>query len=210
MITSDKPTFLLTHRVGFFCPIESNTPSNCITTPSLGLSALLTMLIYPHFSTTLPTAFEAYSSWVSCLDGASELHRATLLLRQTSHCHRHICLDNLAMNMQTKFEHRSTLLDLDETIESYRAAPIRCPINLPLPIPFSAAFKQRSVVSDLDETIELVRAALVFNPPGHSDRLASLNNFPSIPHSRFEQQHGIPSDLNESIELHQATFSFCP
>jgi hypothetical protein len=173
MITSDKPAFLLTHRVGFFCPIESNTPSNCITAPSLRLSALLTMSIYPHFSITLPTAFEAYSSsWVSCLDGASELHRATLLLRQPGHCHRHRsltnclgyftnsascliwmrllssielyrpfvhcsfgnsfqsrCLDNLAMSRQTKFEHRSTLFDLDETIESYRAAPICCPIN---------------------------------------------------------------------------------
>jgi len=123
MITSDKPAFLLTHRVGFFCSIERNTPSNCITAPSLRLSALLTMSIYPHFSITLPTAFEAYSSsWVSCLDGASELHRATLLLRQPGHCHRHRSLTNCLRY----FTNQCILFDMDEAIELHRVVPALC------------------------------------------------------------------------------------
>jgi hypothetical protein len=103
-------------------PLSSIEPHCCFVN-------LVTVIDTGH----LQTASDILPTSASCLIWM-RLLSSIELYRPFVHCSfgnsfQSRCLDNLAMSMQTKFKHRGTLLDLDETIESYRAAPIRCPIN---------------------------------------------------------------------------------
>ncbi|KAG0692525.1 hypothetical protein DFH29DRAFT_1073690 [Suillus ampliporus] len=133
--------------------------------------ALLAILIIPCLSTTLPTAFKPYRAY-------PDLSRS---------------LNNLATNLQTRFEQLGVPSDLDEAIELDRAA----------------LFKQRGVLSDLDEAIELDRAALKLCPPAHFHHSVSLNDLAHSLYERFEQR-GVLSGLDEAVKLHQAALEYCP
>ncbi|KAG1731870.1 uncharacterized protein EDB91DRAFT_1108325 [Suillus paluster] len=58
-------------------------------------------------------------------------------------------------------------------------------------------------MSDLDQAIEALRAVLQLRPPGHSGRIAALNDLAIKLHER-SQQRSVLSDLDEAIGLHRS------
>ncbi|PPQ78852.1 hypothetical protein CVT26_011857, partial [Gymnopilus dilepis] len=126
-------------------------------------------------------------------------------------------LNNLAVAVHTRLEHRGNPQDLDESISLYRQVldlqpsphPVRPRSLNNLATGLSTRFKHRGNPDDLDECISLHRQALELFPSPHPDRSMSLNNLAVGLSTRFKQR-GDPHDLDESITLHRQALDLCP
>ena len=63
--------------------------------------------------------------------------------------------------------------------------------------------------ADLEESVRLHREALSLRPPGHSDRISSLNNFAACLGLRH-QCEGLVDDIEEAIPLHREALALRP
>ncbi|KAG2071255.1 hypothetical protein BDR04DRAFT_1154656 [Suillus decipiens] len=141
----------------------------------------------------------------SDLDEAIVYDRAALFLRPPGHPARFDSLNNLALDLATRFTH--VLSDINEAIEYDRATlfirlpghPARFDSLNNLALDLATTFTY--VPSDVDEAIALNRDALSLCPHGHPDRAMALDNL-AISLGNRSKQRGIPSDLDEAIELH--------
>ncbi|KAG1831506.1 hypothetical protein EV424DRAFT_1571485 [Suillus variegatus] len=156
------------------------------------------------------------------LDQASALHREALALLPLGHTDwskealalvpvghtgRSLSLNNLAIGLSSRFQHRGNDEDLDEAIALHREALALCPVGHTyrpsslnnLANLLSLRFDRRGNDEDLDEAIALDREVLALRPVGHTDQSGSLNDLANILYSRFDHR-GNREDPDESLE----------
>jgi uncharacterized protein YaiI (UPF0178 family) len=126
-------------------------------------------------------------------------------------------LNNLAVQLSTRFDHRGNAEDLDEAIALHREAlalrqvghTYRSSSLNNLANRLSTRFDHRGNAEDLDEAIALHREALVLHPVGHTYRSMSLNNLALELSTRFDRR-GNGDDLDEAIALHREALALHP
>ncbi|KIJ12878.1 hypothetical protein PAXINDRAFT_82068 [Paxillus involutus ATCC 200175] len=143
------------------------------------------------------------------LDEAIQRGRATVLQTTVGDQHR-ASLTNLAIALQTRFEHRGGNGDLDEAIQHHRDALLQvlvghpdhplCLVNLGSAL--ATRFEHLHVENDLDEAIQLFRDALPLMPAGNPHRWITLNNLSGSLCTRF-QLRSDDNDLDEAIQGHR-------
>ncbi|KAG2151620.1 CHAT domain-containing protein [Suillus bovinus] len=151
------------------------------------------------------------------LDEVIFLHVDALVYCNTRHACRAQLLSNLALMLETRFQHRGNEEDLDEAIALDREALTLCPAGHTdrsnslnnLANELFSRFEHRGNEEDLDEAIALDREALALCPAGHTDRSKSLNNLAVLLSSRFEHR-GNEEDLDEAIALHTEALALRP
>ncbi|KAG2150202.1 CHAT domain-containing protein [Suillus bovinus] len=153
----------------------------------------------------------------SALDEVISLHNDALGYYNTGHACRVQLLSNLALMLQTRFEHRGNDTDLDQAIVLQMESLALCPVGHTdrsaslnnLATQLSTRFDHRGNSEDLDEAIALYREALALRPVGHTDRSMSLNNLAVHLSSRFRHR-GNGEDLDQAIALSREALVLCP
>ncbi|KAG2337646.1 hypothetical protein BDR05DRAFT_952445 [Suillus weaverae] len=138
---------------------------------------------------------------------AIALRKEVLALRPVGHTDRSGSLNNLAIELSSRFKHRGDDEDLDQAIALHREALALRPVGhtyrseslYNLANGLSSRFEHRGDDEDLDQAIVLHREALALFPVGHTYRSMSLNNLATELSSRFEHR-GNREDLDESRE----------
>ena len=126
-------------------------------------------------------------------------------------------MNNLAVDLSSRYKQLGALRDLDEAIILDREALSLFPQGHPnrsmslnnLAVDLSSRYKQLGALRDLDEAIVLAREALSILPQGHPDRSASLNNLANRLSTRYSQL-GASRDLDEAIVLNREALSLRP
>ncbi|KAG2738703.1 hypothetical protein P692DRAFT_201873766, partial [Suillus brevipes Sb2] len=129
-------------------------------------------------------------------------------------------LNNLALRLSTRFDHRGNAEDLDQAIALLREAlallallPVghtdRSSSLNNLANRLSIRFYHRGNAEDLDQAIALAMEALALRPVGHTDRSLSLNNLALQLSTRFRHR-GNAEDLNQAIALGRETLALHP
>ena len=111
------------------------------------------------------------------------MNREALSLLPMDHEDRPLSLCNLAIALHTWSQHTGSFDNIVELIAlqqeglSISAGHARYLHFLTaLAISFGAWFCQKSDIADFEESVWLYQEALILCPPGHPDRLWSLNN----------------------------------
>ncbi|KAJ7843384.1 hypothetical protein B0H13DRAFT_2412643 [Mycena leptocephala] len=144
------------------------------------------------------------------LDEAIKLHRDAVQLGGFPHPNRSMFLNNLAITVNTRFDHGGDLRDLDEAIELQREvleinaalSPTHSEFLHNLATSVQRRFMQQGDLKDLDEAIKLHQEALKIDATPHTKRSMFLCNLATAFQTRFEQQ-GDSKDLAEAIKLHR-------
>ncbi|KAG1842525.1 CHAT domain-containing protein [Suillus subalutaceus] len=129
------------------------------------------------------------------LDQAIALQMEALALHPVSHIDRSSSLNNLAMQLSSRFEHRGNDEDLDQAIALHREALALCP--------------HRGNCKDLDQAIALHREALALCLVGHTRQSLSLDNLVNQLSFRFEHRSS-GGDLDQAIALHREALALHP
>ncbi|KAJ7866520.1 hypothetical protein B0H13DRAFT_2281423 [Mycena leptocephala] len=151
------------------------------------------------------------------LDEAIKLHRDAVQLGGFPHPNRSMFLNNLAIAVNTRFEHGGDLRDLDEAIELQREvleinaalSPTHSEFLHNLATSVQRRFMQQGDLKDLDEAIKLHQEALKIDATPHTKRSMFLCNLATAFQTRFEQQ-GDSKDLAEAIKLHREALYLRP
>ncbi|KAJ6534899.1 hypothetical protein B0H19DRAFT_1080312 [Mycena capillaripes] len=141
------------------------------------------------------------------LDDLIELSREELQLTN-QHPSRWKSLENLAGELEVRFDQRKDANDLDESIELRKEAlqlytfldPNRSEILREVASSLRNRFEHRGNVSDLDDAITLCREDLVICAP--SDLRPPLRNLADAIQLRFDRQRN-PKDIDEAIQLYR-------
>ncbi|KAG2746782.1 hypothetical protein P692DRAFT_20739488 [Suillus brevipes Sb2] len=126
-------------------------------------------------------------------------------------------LNDLALGLSTRFDHRGNAEDLDLAIALQREALALQPVGHPdrstllndLTVQLSTRFDHRGKAEDLDLAIALGREALALRPVGHTDRSSSLNNLAAQLSTRFDHR-GNAEDLDQAIALGREALALHP
>ncbi|TFK23747.1 hypothetical protein FA15DRAFT_705213 [Coprinopsis marcescibilis] len=142
----------------------------------------------------------------------NSLHR-----RAPPHPNRPNSLNNLAIALFTRFNHRGSLEDLEQSIVLHKEAlglrPSRHPqrsVSLSnLANVRMARFEYKPNLGDLEECLGLHREALSLRPSPHPDRSTSLNGLGNALRNRFDI-NGNFEDLEECIVHHREALGLRP
>ncbi|KAF8429868.1 CHAT domain-containing protein [Boletus edulis BED1] len=129
------------------------------------------------------------------LDEAVVLDREALELRPQGHPDRSTSLNNLAVDLSTRYNQLGAMADLDAAIVLDREALELRPQGHPhrsislnnLAFRLSTRYNQLGAMTDLDGAIVLGRDAVDLSLPGHKDRSISLETLASALYTRFMQ-----------------------
>ncbi|KAG1765047.1 CHAT domain-containing protein [Suillus placidus] len=158
------------------------------------------------------------------LDEVISLHYDALGYYNTGHPCRGQLLGNLGVSLQTRFERRGNVEDLDQDLD--QAIAFQREVLALHPVGHTDRFMSLNILAsqlstrfqhrvnnpndeDLDQAIALHREALALCQVGHTDRSMSLNNLAKQLSIRF-QHRGNPEDLNQAIALQREALALCP
>ncbi|KAF8429907.1 CHAT domain-containing protein [Boletus edulis BED1] len=149
--------------------------------------------------------------------GGHEGSREALNLCPEGHPNRSMSLNNLAVDLFTRYKQLGVMEDVNEAIVVTREAldllanghPDRsAPLNN-FAVYLSTRYSELGVMQDLDEAIVLNREALYLCQKGHPNRAAPLNNLGIRLSTRYEQL-GVMEDLDEAIVLYREALDLRP
>ncbi|KAG1766627.1 CHAT domain-containing protein [Suillus placidus] len=146
------------------------------------------------------------------------LRRVVLELCPQGHQLRLSALHNISWVLNTRFEQRGNIDDLDESIRFLREAVSLCPEghsdlarylnNLAVSLGHYR-FNQQGKPNDLDEAISLYEEALRLRPVGHEYRDVSLDTLGGALVKRFNKRKDI-DDITRAISLRREALTLCP
>ncbi|KAG2110032.1 CHAT domain-containing protein [Suillus cothurnatus] len=141
------------------------------------------------------------------LDTSIQLRREAMSLCPEGHSDRNGCLNNLALSLESRFNHQGKPNDLDEAISLHEEALRLCPVGYEfrdflldnLGIALITRFNKRIDIDDITRAVSLDREALTLRPPGHPHHDTTLNNLALALITRYYAL-GVIEDLNEAID----------
>ena len=143
------------------------------------------------------------------LNEAIVLDREALRLRRKGHPDRSQLLNNLSVDLSTRYKRFGTMQDLHEAIVLHREALDLLPKGHPdrssslsnLAADLSTRYNQLGTIQDLDKAIVLDREALDLRPKGRPARSSSLDNLAVALHTRFRRSRN-SKDKEELFNLY--------
>jgi hypothetical protein len=126
-------------------------------------------------------------------------------------------LDNLAVALGSRYDSTGDPSDLDEAVETGRAAVQATAQDHPgltgrlsnLAAALGSRYDRTGDPSDLDEAVETGRAGVRILPDGHPDKITSLTNLCTNLRTRFDRA-GDLADLDGSVEAGRAAVAAAP
>ncbi|KAG1764143.1 hypothetical protein EDD22DRAFT_1019905 [Suillus occidentalis] len=212
------------------CPMDAldlrptGHPDRPITQLHLA-TAMLSRFAKRGFQTDVDAAEELLSEVLDVCHTSSHIHRAALLVRQTSVLHPAGSIDandlgeersavsmlplspNQLAYLAEWCSRRGDPRALDEAISlhydalGYYNATHACrgQLLVNLSIMLITRFERRGNAEDMDQAIELQKEALALHPVGHTDQSKSLNNFANQLSTRFDHR-GDGKDYRRLVE----------
>ena len=142
------------------------------------------------------------------MDEAIVLDREALELCPPGHPERYVCLNQLGIHLNNRYDQLGAMEDLDEAIVLVRDTlalstaehPGRSTFLDNLSLYLSTRYHQLGAMEDLNEAIILARDIQVLSTAEHPDRPPFLNNLSFYLFTRYNQL-GAMEDLDEAIVL---------